>query len=526
MIDAAPAATTTRGRRRRRWRRADPRPPRRPSAAAAATPARKPNKFMADLTKAMQAAAESARADSLERLSAPTPRPTSRRIHADSANEATELRKRADDDVAAVRDWSKAEIARIREETDERITHRKDTLEREIEEHAAEIEARIERVQAPRRRVRGRDGRVLRAPPGRGRPDPLRGDGRVPARAAAVRRRRRRGLRADRRRGRRAPSPRRRAGRRGRRRDATEPSPSRPAEAVAEAAPAEAAVEAAIAEPAWPTRARDDRAEPPPPTRDLFSIGADDAGRRATTRACRRSGLTPDFAAAEAEAAAFNADATTARDDEIPEIADDALAARLAGLVPEGGASRRRREPRRRRVIVTGLVSVASIAGFKRHLSRVAGVQSVGVSSGPDGEFVFAVTPRPERRASRRRPDPAGLRRPRHRRDRRRPDRRPRRIPSPGAEAVARPAVVIALPADEAAPVATELREAGFTALTVVHAGRARGRCSTTRRDVAVAILDGETDFDAVARVLRRSCARTAGPSRRSWSSRRARSTS
>ncbi|MEJ7749556.1 MAG: hypothetical protein WKF56_09655, partial [Candidatus Limnocylindrales bacterium] len=36
-------------------------------------------------------------------------------------------------------------------------------------------------------------------------------------------------------------------------------------------------------------------------------------------------------------------------------------------------------------------VSVASIAGFKRQLSRLAGVQSVGVSSGPEGEFIFTV---------------------------------------------------------------------------------------------------------------------------------------
>jgi len=43
------------------------------------------------------------------------------------------------------------------------------------------------------------------------------------------------------------------------------------------------------------------------------------------------------------------------------------------------------------RVIVTGLVSVASIASFKRHLGKLEGVASVGVSSGPDGEFVFAV---------------------------------------------------------------------------------------------------------------------------------------
>ena len=42
-------------------------------------------------------------------------------------------------------------------------------------------------------------------------------------------------------------------------------------------------------------------------------------------------------------------------------------------------------------VVVVGLVSVATIASFKRHLGRATGVQSVGVSSGPDGEFVFAV---------------------------------------------------------------------------------------------------------------------------------------
>jgi hypothetical protein len=36
-------------------------------------------------------------------------------------------------------------------------------------------------------------------------------------------------------------------------------------------------------------------------------------------------------------------------------------------------------------------VSVASIASFKRHLGRDSGVKSVGVSAGPDGEFMFAV---------------------------------------------------------------------------------------------------------------------------------------
>jgi hypothetical protein len=42
-------------------------------------------------------------------------------------------------------------------------------------------------------------------------------------------------------------------------------------------------------------------------------------------------------------------------------------------------------------VVVVGLVSVASIATFKRQLGRLPGVKNVGVSSGPDGEFIFTV---------------------------------------------------------------------------------------------------------------------------------------
>ena len=53
-------------------------------------------------------------------------------------------------------------------------------------------------------------------------------------------------------------------------------------------------------------------------------------------------------------------------------------------MLPEG-------ERAKTRVVVVGLVSVASIATFKRGLSRSAGVAGVGVASGPDGEFVFTV---------------------------------------------------------------------------------------------------------------------------------------
>src|SRR6185436_11144093 len=60
---------------------------------------------------------------------------------------ANTLRRRADDDVAAVREWSKQEIARVREETEAKITARKGRLETEIEQHAAMIEREIQGVQ-------------------------------------------------------------------------------------------------------------------------------------------------------------------------------------------------------------------------------------------------------------------------------------------------------------------------------------------------------------------------------------------
>jgi hypothetical protein len=107
-------------------------------------------------------------------------------------------------------------------------------------------------------------------------------------------------------------------------------------------------------------------------------------------------GLNADSAAA-AEAEAFAIDPAAAEVEEIPDIAEDALAARLAGLVPTaGGDTAPASETNSTQVVVVGLVSVASIASFKRHLGRLPGVQSVGVSSGPDGEFVFAVTHGPE----------------------------------------------------------------------------------------------------------------------------------
>lgn len=302
-----------------------------PPEPAAPPSGRKPNRFMADLTKAMRTAADAARAGTLELFRADA-KAFAEAIHAGSSSEAAELRRRADDDIAGIREWSKAEIARIREETERRIGDRKAGLDREIEHHAARIERRIDAAQ-----------------------------GRVAAFEARLDR-----FFED---------------------LMAEEDPTRFA-SLAESMP----------EPPTFDDGTDD--VEPEPARAEETAAVEETGVATGSTADPRIaalGLTPDFDAAEAEAAeaARSGDPGDATDDDAT-LDEDALAARLAGLIPADDADQSvRTEPASTQVVVVGLVSVASIAGFKRQLGRLTGVSAVGVSSGPDGEFVFHVTHRP-----------------------------------------------------------------------------------------------------------------------------------
>ncbi len=326
-----------------------------PTPPPAPAPARKPNKLMADLTRAMQAAAEEARTDVLARLGADA-KAFIETIHATSATDATELRRKADDDVAAVREWSKAEIARIREQTEARIAERKTELEQEIETHAAAIERRIERVQV---RVTAFETEMSEffellgaevdptrlAAMAENLPEPPSFDADMDGADVPL------------------PTP-----------EATEPqAATTTAFAEAQVAPPEAASGLEAGDHQGPANA------------DLFSIGADES----TADTDATAGHAPDagFDAAEAEAASFG-DLDVDSDVGSSDFAEEAFAARLAGLMSDGDSA----DTVTTRAVVIGLMSVASIAGFKRHLSRVPGVNSVGVTSSPDGEFVFAVT--------------------------------------------------------------------------------------------------------------------------------------
>src|SRR5262245_203747 len=75
----------------------------------AVRPARRDNPLVAGLVKAMREAAVASRAETTARLQAEA---TARveTIRTNATSESAELKKRADDDVAEIRDWSKTEL--------------------------------------------------------------------------------------------------------------------------------------------------------------------------------------------------------------------------------------------------------------------------------------------------------------------------------------------------------------------------------------------------------------------------------
>ena len=339
----------------------------------------KSTKFLADLTKAMQATAEAARDETLERF-ATEAKTATERVHADAADEMTEMRRSADDDVAAIREWSKGEIARIREETEARISSRKSYLEGELESHAGVVERRVELISgsvaafeaemaAFCERLFAEGDPATFAAMAEQMPEPPSLDKPVVEAPAAL-------IGSD---------------------DAGAPDKDEPVAVtqVEVEAPAEVA-EATTTDTDAPEAAT---------TADAPEAVAVDVAAEAEAPAdpddprIAMLGLSTDFAAAEAEAELSVAEAEAAAPDdaaqEIPAIAEEVVAARLAGLVPPSEAG----EPSERlttKVVVSGLVSVASIAGFKRGVARTQGVASVGVTSGPDGEFVFMVSHHPD----------------------------------------------------------------------------------------------------------------------------------
>ncbi len=307
---------------------------------AAVPGVRRRNSLMAELSRAMQAAAETARIETSVRFEAEA-KTVVEEIHAASAIAAASLRRQADDDVASVREWSKAEIARIREETEGRITMRKTALDDEMETHEGVVQTRIERVTATVAEYEAQMTSFI---------ERLLAE-EDPTRIATM----------------------------------AETMPESPiltdiADSVG-GAPVTAFRPMPDAIVDWSTRA-EVPAEAPAATSE--EIDPQIAAARA-------------FAAAEAEAASFAGElddddgtGSALGGDHANALEDGPAEEPVSESPPVASPSTATRATAR--VVVVGLVSVASIATFKRTLSRVAGVSAIGVASGPDGEFVFTVS--------------------------------------------------------------------------------------------------------------------------------------
>jgi hypothetical protein len=312
-------------------------------------PARRTTKLMADLSRAMQTAAESARDETVARFITDS-KTAVEEIQAAAQVEAADLRRRADDDVAVVREWSKAEIARIREETEARIAARKQALDGEIDAHAAVVETRVQRVGATVEAFQAEMDEFF---------ERLLAE-QDPTRIATM----------------------------------AETMPEPPDLAGLAASITEADV--APSDPVGSLVPEADRAIPETaePAADPVTADTTDTSEASEAEAAMAARL--DFAAAEAEAATFTGEldieypAGAAPEAETP-ASDPSV---TTGLANADAGSLSIPAPAARatsRVVVVGLVSVASIATFKRGLTRSAGVSAVAVASGPDGEFIFTV---------------------------------------------------------------------------------------------------------------------------------------
>ncbi len=288
--------------------KADPKTPATPAPTIKAEGdqrATRTNPLVAGLVKAMREAAIASRAETTSRLQAEA---TSRveAIRTDATEDSAGLRKRVDEDIAGIRDWSKGEMARIRQQTEERIEGRRAEAISENDRHTAHVEHLVQEVQA---RVDSfeadMDGFFKR----------LLAEN-DPARLAAL---------AEQ-----APDP-----------------PDLTAETEAEATASE------WQDVAWtnPGLEADAAAEAEAEATEGLDLSSDEQWPASVLAAARRNDKTDKDA-------------------------------------PKGAGNSR--------LFVSGLTSVAGISAFKGAVGQLPGINSVSVSSGEPGVFIFAVTHSPD----------------------------------------------------------------------------------------------------------------------------------
>lgn len=311
-----------------------------PRAEVPTASPRRDNPLVAGLVRAMRDAARTARDETIAALHADAAARADA-IRAESTIAVTELKKVAEADVVSIKEWSRAELARVREETETRITARRTQLVAETEAAGLAAEDLLGRLDAAIEAFEIAMAAFF--------------DGLLaeddPARLAALAERMPAAPDLD-----------------------AFPTPAR------HAATGEPAVEVAVsgAEPgsepeALETEPRSGETSVAEAEPSVEDAPVDEAGRDAPTEADGQA--EPDASSVEAEDPRIgwleHLDA---------QAAAAAEAEALAGL------------DRQTNVIVSGLSSVAAIATFKAALVHVEGVSAVSVTAATNGDVQFTVT--------------------------------------------------------------------------------------------------------------------------------------
>jgi hypothetical protein len=308
------------------------------SAAPVPVPGRRLSRLAADLAIAIRRTSEAARDAQLAHV-ADEAKGVSQRIQEQLVEGAAALRTRAEDDVTEIREWAKAETARIKAEADARTAARKHLLEEQLAGHAVATRDRSSRMEAEVNAYRQTMDEFFRHFL----------EEEDPARLATI---------AET-----MPEP-------PSLEPFLDPDPvwadlaNAPLQAMS-AADADAAE--AAAEPAW---------------------SADDAEAEAALLA---GALEAEVVAEPSPAAAPARTSKEPAAVAAPAVVESAPASKPAAATPAAATPTpdQGAELKSTQIIVTGLVSVASVASFRRALGRLPGVSAVTVTSGPDGEFLF-----------------------------------------------------------------------------------------------------------------------------------------
>lgn len=337
--------------------------------------------FMRDLVSAMRGVADEARETGLAELRAKSDEQV-RTLETDAEGRREALRAKAESDVVDIGKWAEAETSRIKHEAEQKVAARRAQLDQELaadrDRTEADTKAVRERVTTYERELEAYHAQLAQindpaafAAAAKRLPKPPALD--VPATPAATPR----------------PAP---------AVEAKAPDALAPLPPVAEAAAADESVASRLAALGSPAPEAPAVTEAATPAADpAAATAAQPAAAPAHAETAAPAAAAPEAAASEAVAAEASVPQAVASEVAAPEAEASSkqpaqTPAAEAPPAPAETPAAAAAEQVVTEVVVKGLGSFGAITGFRQSLSNVDGVESVALSLGQTGEFVFRAT--------------------------------------------------------------------------------------------------------------------------------------